>query len=87
MHVDRDATAVVVDLDAAVGEQGDHDPVGVAGQRLVHRVVHHLDEQVMEPPHVRIADVHGRALADRFQPLQQRQLLTAVDTLDSFRHA
>ena len=46
--VDRDAAAVVVDLDRVVGVQGDLDPVGGPGQRLVHAVVDDLPQAVHE---------------------------------------
>src|SRR5262249_54236437 len=64
--VDRDAAAVVTDPDAPVGQQGDLDLVAVAGQGLVHRVVHDLVAQVVQPALPGGADVHARPLAYRF---------------------
>ena len=48
MRVDRDAAPVVGDGDEAVGLDGDFDPVGVARDSLVHGVVDHLCEEVVE---------------------------------------
>ena len=70
--VHRDAAAVVGDPDPAVGEQGHIDTVGVAGQRLVNRVVYNLLNEVMQAALSRRADVHAGALADGLQPLQNR---------------
>ena len=48
----------------------DLDPGGVAGDRLVHGVVHDLGEEVVEALLVGAADIHARPAADRLQPLQ-----------------
>ncbi len=80
-HVDRrqllarggvggDAAAVVDDPDAAVGEQRHHDPVAVAGERLVDRVVDDLGDQVVQAALAGRADVHAGALADRLEALE-----------------
>ena len=68
--VGRDAPAVVLDPDAAVGLQGQHDPVAVAGQRLVDRVVDDLPDQVVEAALAGRADVHARPLAHRLEALE-----------------
>ncbi len=70
MRVDRNAAAVVVHRQEAVGRQFDLDEGGVARQGLVHGVVDHLGEQVMERLLVGAADIHAGALAHRFQALQ-----------------
>jgi hypothetical protein len=70
VHVDRDATAVVHDPDAAVGQQGDVHPVGVPGQRFVDGVVHDLPHHVVQATLTGGTDVHTRALADRLEPLE-----------------
>ena len=66
----RDANPVVLDLDRAVGMEGDGDALAVAGQGLVHGVVQDLLEEVVVPFHPRAADVHGRAVADPLQALE-----------------
>ena len=43
-----DATPVVDDLDSPIGEEGHLDRGGVAGHRLVDRVVHDLPDEVMQ---------------------------------------
>ncbi len=80
--VDRDAAAVVVDLDRAVGVQGDLDAVGRAGQRLVDAVVDDLPHAVHEAAGVGRADVHARALAHRLEALQDQQVPGVVGVVD-----
>src|SRR6185437_16063819 len=70
MRVDRDTAAVVGDGQKAVGRELDLDEVGMAGQRLVHRVVDDFGEQVMQRLFVGPADVHAGAAPNRLQPLQ-----------------
>ena len=70
MQVHRDAAAVVADPDAAVGQQGDLDRVGVPGQRLVHRVVHDLVDQVVQAALAGGADVHAGSLAYGLETLE-----------------
>ena len=47
-HRDGDAAAVVDDRDRVVRVDRDVDPVAVAGQRLVDRVVDHLVDEVVQ---------------------------------------
>ena len=68
VDVGGDAAAVVLDPHAAVGEEGDVDGVGVAGERLVHRVVDDLVDEVVQTARARRADVHAGALAHRLEP-------------------
>ena len=70
MRVDRNAAAVVGDGEQAVLVELDLDPVGVAGDRLVHGIVHHLGEEVVHRLLVGAADIHARPAAHRLQPLQ-----------------
>ena len=83
--VGRDAAAVVLDPHAAVGEQGHHDPVAVAGQGLVDGVVDDLPDQVVQTALAGRADVHAGALADRLEALEDldrgRVVLDAVGRL------
>ena len=78
MRIDRDAAAVVGDADEAVGVELDLDEGGVAGQRLVHGVVDHLGEQVMQRLLVGAADIHAGAAAHRLEPLQHLDVLGGV---------
>ena len=72
--VGRDAATVVVDLDRVVGVEGDLDPVGRAGQRLVDAVVDDLPQAVHEAAGVGRADVHAGALAHRLEPLEDEEV-------------
>ncbi len=65
MRIDRDAAAVVGDSHKTVGFHLDLDPVGVAGERLVHGVVDDFGEQVMQRFLVGAADIHAGAAAHR----------------------
>ena len=78
MRVDRNAAAVVGDGNEAVRFHLHFDPVGVAGQRLVHGVVDHLGEQVMQRLLVGAADIHAGAAADGLEPLQHLDMLGGV---------
>ncbi len=70
VHGDRDAAAVVDDLDAAVVEHPHIDLAGVAGHRLVHRVVDHLPDEVVQTALTGGPDVHAGAFADGLQPFE-----------------
>ena len=78
VHGDRNPAAVVGDLDAAVLEQPDVDLAGVAGHRLVHGVVHHFPDEVVQTALTGGADIHARTFADGLQPLENRDGLGAV---------
>ena len=77
-RVNRDAAAVVGDRDAVVGMDRDLDLVGLAGQRLIDRVVHHLVDQVVEASRAGRADVHAGALADGLETLEDRDVLGPI---------
>ena len=81
VHVDRHAAAVVGDPHAAVGEQGDLDPVGVAGQRLVDGVVHDLPDEVVQTAGRGGADVHAGPLADGLEALEDGDRAAGVGVL------
>ncbi|CAM5503630.1 hypothetical protein KAURM247S_01557 [Kitasatospora aureofaciens] len=78
LDVDRDAAAVVADLDRGVRVQQDLDAVAVAAQRLVDRVVDDLPEAVHQTTAVGGTDVHAGALADGLQALQDEQVPRGV---------
>ena len=69
---DRDAAAVVDDLDATIVEERDLDVVAVAGKCFVHSIVHNLVDEVVEPTLTRRADVHAGTLANRLKALEDR---------------
>jgi hypothetical protein len=73
------AATVVEHRDGVVGMDGDEDFVAEAGERLVDRVVDHLEHHVVQAGTVRgVADVHPRALAHRVQALQDLDRVRAV---------
>ena len=75
MRIDRDAAAVVGDGDEAVGVELDLDEGGMAGHRLVHGVVDHLGEEVVQRLLVGAADIHAGPAAHRLEPLQHLDVL------------
>ena len=74
----RNAAPVVHDAHRAVFVDGRLDPVAVPGQRLVDRIVHDFVHQVVEPAEAYVPYVHGRALADGFQPFKHLNVFGAV---------
>src|SRR5207245_5550213 len=57
----------------------DHlDRITVAGERLVDGVVHCLVDQMMQAVGARVADVHGGALADRLEALENLDVARGV---------
>lgn len=70
VRVDRDTAAVVEDGQAVPGLERDLDTAGVAGDRLVHRIVDDLGGEVVERAGVGAADVHARTAADRLQAFE-----------------
>ena len=78
MRIDRHAAPVVDHGDEAVGRHAHVDPVGVAGERLVHRIVDHLGEQMMQRLLVGAADIHAGAAAHRLEPFQHLDVARRV---------
>jgi hypothetical protein len=74
-------TAVVLDPDAAVGQQRHPDGVAVAGQRLVDGVVDDLPHHVVQAALAGGADVHTGALAHRLQALEDGDGAAGVGVL------
>ena len=79
MDAGRDAAAIVLDRDRSVGIQLDQDPVAMAGQRLVDRIVRDLEHHVVEARAVvGVADVHAGALAHRVEALEDLDAVGAI---------
>ena len=78
VRIDGDATAVVDNPAATVGQQGHVDTGRVAGEGLVDRVVDDLVHQVMETRGTGRTDVHAGPFAHRLQALQNRDVLGRV---------
>ena len=76
--VHGDAAAVVHDRDGVVRVNVHEDLGAVACQGLVHGVVHDLVHQVVQAAGTRRANVHARALADRFEAFEDFDLIPVV---------
>ncbi len=90
MHVDRDPTAVVADGNAVVGMDFHHDFSRMTGQRLINAIVHDfVDHVVQARAIVGVADIHAGALANRLQPLENFDRISAIfgRILGLFSHA
>src|ERR1017187_10374382 len=74
----RHAPSVILDRDHSICGDLDRDPGGVAGHRLVNRVVDDLPDQVMKAAGVGRADVHARPLPDRLESLEDLDALRVV---------
>ena len=70
MRVDGDAAAVVGDRHEAVGLHRHVDAARVARHGLVHGIVDHLGEEVVQAGVVRAADIHAGPAPHRLQPFQ-----------------
>jgi len=78
MRIDRDAAAVVANRNPVARGELDLDSRGVAGDRLVHRVVEHFGGKVMQPAFVGAADIHAGAAANRLQPFENLDVLCGI---------
>ena len=70
MRIDGDAAAIVGNAKKAVRLQIHLDPGRVPRHRLIHGVVDHFGEEVMQGLLVGAADVHARTAAHGLEPLQ-----------------
>jgi hypothetical protein len=77
-HVDGNAAAVVDHGDGVVDVDGDVDLLGIAGQRFVDGIVHHLIDQVMQAHLAGRADVHGRTQANRLKAFEDFDVFAGV---------
>ncbi len=70
MRIDRNAAAIVGDGQKSVGAQFHLDERGMAGQRLVHRIVDDFGEQMVQRLLVGAADIHARPAPHRLQAFE-----------------
>ena len=70
VHADGDAVTVVLDLDAAILENGDIDARASTCHRLVDAVVDDLLDELVETTLPGVADVHGGAALHPFQAFE-----------------
>ena len=78
MRIDRDATAIVAHRQPVALLQRDLDEAGMAGDRLVHRIVEDFRRQMVQRGFVGAADIHAGAAAHRLQALQDLDVLGGV---------
>ena len=78
VHLHRNASAVVDDLDAAVLQQGHLHLGGVTRHRFVDGVVDDLPDAVMKAARAGRADVHARALADGLEALEHLDVFSGI---------
>ena len=78
VDVDRDAPAVVGDLDDVALQQLDHDRLAVATEGLVDGVVDDLPDQVVQATRGGRPDVHAGAQPDRFEPLEDPEIIGCI---------
>ena len=74
------AAAIVGDGDEAVGAQMHLDPCGMAGNCLIHGIVDHLGEEVMQSVGIGAADIHSRPAPNRFKPFKNLNVRSRVRT-------
>ena len=79
--VHRDAATVVPHGQGAVRIESHLDEPRMAGDGLVHGVVQHLCEEVVQGPLVRAADVHARPHAHRLEPFEDLDVLGGIAAL------
>ena len=76
--VGRDAAAVVAYGDGIIFVDRHVDVGTVAGQRLVDRVVDYLIDQMVQTLLTNVADIHGGALAHRFEALKDLNIRRGI---------
>ena len=81
MRVDGDAAPIVGHAQEPVGFEVDLDAIGVALDRLVHGVVEHLGEEVMQGLLVGAADIHAGAPTHGLQAFQHLDIGGGVGVL------
>ena len=72
MHPHRNSPPVVIYGSRTVSLQGDPDSVAVAGQMLVHRVVHDFIYQMIQTLGRYASDIHTGSLSYCFQSFKDR---------------
>lgn len=74
VHAHRNAAPVVADGNRVVHVDGDLDVLAVSRQGLVNGIVNYFVDKLMESIHIRVADIHARALPDWLQALEHLDL-------------
>ena len=89
----RNAAAIILDADRPIGVERNDDPVAMAGQRLVDRIVADLEHHMVQAAAiVGVANIHAGPLAHGVQALQHLDAVGAIiilvaGNLGFFAHA
>ncbi len=78
MHLNRNATTIILNGDGAVRVDGDPDVFTVACEMLIDGVVHHFKHAVVQAALIGIADVHSRPQPDGFEAFEFLNLIGTV---------
>ena len=81
MHVNRDATSVVLDGQRTVAVYHDVDHRAVSGKRLVDGVVNYLIHEMVVAALAGVSDVHRGALAHRLHAFEDLNVFGVVVVL------
>ena len=78
VHIGGDTAAIVAYRNGIILVNGHLHMGAVARQGLVDGVVHHFIHQMVQTPHVYVADIHGGTLAHGLQSLQYLNVLGGI---------
>ena len=78
MLANRHAAAIVADRQPVARLQMKVDPTGMAGHRLIHRIVEDFGRKMVQRPLVGAADIHAGAVPDRLQPFQNLDIRCVI---------
>jgi hypothetical protein len=70
MDINRNAAAIVTNRNGPIHVNSHVNLIAKPGEMFVDGVVQHFEDAMVQAPLIGVADVHARALADSFQPLQ-----------------
>ena len=70
MHIHGDTASVIPDGARAIHMDSHLDAMAKPGQMFIDGIVQHLENAMMQPALIRVADVHARTFSDRLQPFE-----------------
>jgi len=86
VDVNRDAAAVIGDLDSISRQKPHLDILGKTGQRLIQAVINTLPNQMVEALGTGRADVHAGTAPHRLQSFQNINIFRLITWNGIFRH-
>ena len=84
VHIGRNPSAVIPDRNRIILENSHFHMGTVTGQGFVYGVVHYFIDQMVQTPHIHIADVHRRPFAHGFQSFQYLDVLRGIGACSRF---